>query len=574
MNNTRDTTLAFFNWMNNHRVDNPADSTHFSYAGGKYLVPDAENDTFLRLYARELQCTENKKCSRLFLIEKKTHVFRMHFDLDMIQELPVTLVEATELAKLFCSVFATYYPGVSTQTFVCYVHAAPVMEKRGWPDSRGNTPMVVKSGFHFMWPYLLVDQQQSLYLREGCIYAAKLKFGERVAPANPFADAIDETVLRKNGLRLVGSDKLEQCSLCGTGSAAKRPSGKCDLCGGARKVPENRVYLPVFVLNAAQQVDANLLSRVLNQDDYFDRVNLCTVRSCVGVKTAGFVVPEFAAIPVALPSDSKVARAPLTSEDRESARSRSMTARALTAGDSEEIDTGSQLFSMVNDFIHDNQRMGGDQWEFVVLKKLFLLKTFNRYLAKVSGGGAHFCTNVGRQHNSSSVYFIIDYKGFTQRCFSKKQAVGGKVPCYQYVSPVIKLPLLLKMALFATEEAFMDEEVVTPVNGYVDTAKQMYAVDATRKLLAIEKKRKLAPVVEVKPTLAKTGSSRQYDLSGDFTSREINQMKCRDLIDHDRRKLQEMHKTVQEVQAQSFVKCAAPTLEKTGARKKRNKPTK
>ena len=34
------------------------------------------------------------------------------------------------------------------------------------------------------------------------------------------------------------------------------------------------------------------------------------------------------------------------------------------------------------------------------------------------------------------------------------------------------------------------------------------------------------------------------------------------------------YKTVQEVQAQSFVKCAAPTLEKTGARKKRNKPTK
>jgi RNA polymerase-binding transcription factor DksA len=568
----KDSTLVFFNWMNNHRVDSPSDSTHFSYAGGKYLVPDADHDTFLRLYARELQCNENKKCNRLFLIEKKTPVFRMHFDLDLIQETAVTQSDAAELAKLLCSVFATYYPGVSAETFVCYVLAAPVMDKRGWPDSTGNAPMVLKSGFHFMWPHLLVNQHQSLYLREGCIYAAKLKFGERVAPANPYADAIDETVLRKNGLRIVGSDKLEQCSLCGGG--AQRSSGKCDLCAGARKVPENRVYMPVFVINAAQQLDAHLLARVLNQDDYFDRVNLCTVRSCVGVKTAGFAVPEFAAIPAPLPSDSKAVRAPVTSEDRESARSKSMTARALTAGDSEEIDPGSQLFSMVNEFIHDTQRMGGDQWEFVVLKKLFLLKTYNRYLAKVSGGGAHFCTNVGRQHNSSSIYFIINSNGLTQRCFSKKQAVGGKVPCQQYVSPIIALPLMLKMALFAMEEAFKDEDVVTPVNGYVDTAKQMYAVEATRKLLAIEKKRKLAPVVEVKPPQAKTGSSRQYDLCGDFSSREINQMKCRDLIDHDRRKLQEMHKTVQEVQAQSFVKCAAPTLDKPSARKKRTKATK
>ena len=245
----------FETWLGRYRVGDSTTCTHFSYAGGKYFIPTDDNDAWLRKYAEILQRTSQLgENAVVFLIEKKTPVFRMHFDLDIIQATAMTKAVVADHVRLFCTVFKKYYkqeqeqdqPGenattLADNTFVCYVLNAKSTPRRGYGE---NQPMGVKTGIHLIWPYLLVNQERALHLREACIYAAIEAFGKRSPPKNPYADMIDESVLLKNGLRMVGSDKKVACEEC-----KEVPPASCRSCQNTKRVNENRVYSPYFVIN-------------------------------------------------------------------------------------------------------------------------------------------------------------------------------------------------------------------------------------------------------------------------------------------------------------------------------------
>lgn len=498
-------------WLSNFTVATAGEATHFCYMGAKYAVPNEKHEECLRLYAQQLQ--RSKVHATTFLIERKTPVFRMHFDLDMIDTAAVSLTYVSELTRFFCGVMRTYYKEEQSPVLTCYILGAPIAYKPGG---------LLKSGFHLIWPYLLVDQTQALHLREGCVAAAKRHFGQRVAPANSFEDVVDETVLRKNGLRMVGSDKVGKCGSCMSNTL-------CGNCMGSKKARENRVYSPVVVLNERHQPDPRLLAQVLNEEDYWLRVQLCTVRSLARKPTTGFVVPAVAAIPTLE-----------NTKHGEASRARAATRRVLAQGDSEEV-TSTKLCDMV---LNNVLRCAADEWKYIELQKMFLLKRSHKYLVKVKGMGANFCKNVQRQHGSSTIYFMIDSVGLRQRCFCVKY------DCKVFFGPYISLPLPLHMALFTPPSASLAPVApppppppIEPEVGYVEKNKQMFAVEAARKLQQ--------HLLAQKPVAA-TGAGvkrvhQTYDLASDFTTKEINQMRCIDLINHDRRKMEELNAVVKEL---------------------------
>lgn len=516
-------TNALNAWLSNFTVTTAAEATHFCYMGAKYAIPNEKHEEALRLYAQQIQ--RSKVHATTFLIEKKTPVFRMHFDLDMIDATTVSLDHVVELTRFFCGVMRTYYKEEQSPVLTCYILGAPTAYRNDG---------LVKSGFHLIWPYLLVDQAQALHLREGCVVAAKRRFGERPSPGNTFNDVVDETVLRKNGLRMVGSDKVGKCGACNSRPAA------CGVCMGSKKIRENRVYSPVAVLNERHQPDPRLLAQVVNEEDYWLRVQLCTVRSLARKPTAGFVVPAVAAIPTL--EDTK---------HGEPRRARAATRRVLSQGDSEEV-SSTKLCDMV---LNDVLRPAAVEWKYIELHKLFLLKRSHKYLVKVKGMGANFCKNVQRQHGSSTIYFMIDSLGLRQRCFCVKY------DCKAFLGPYVQLPLPLHMALFTPPSSSPvapppPPPAIEPTNGYVEKTKQMFAVEAARKL---------QQHIADKPAGGSGGVKRvhqTYDLASDFSTREINQMRCIDLINHDRRKMEEVNAVVRELRQEIPVVPAPPAAKR------------
>lgn len=439
------------------QAEEAREPTHFSLAGGKYFIPMEHNQRFLQLYADEWRrFPEN----RLFFIERKTPVFRMHFDLDMVQPAPPTDAEMLTLARLFCNAMKLQYSvaEIDPRSFVCIVLKAPSMPKKGWPPEDGSEPeMVQKTGYHMIWPFLYVTQEQALQLREVCVVKAN-QMGPRAPPANPYSDMIDTTVLLENGLRMVGSDKVKTCGACkGKGKPAEKAERvargelkeQCHWCAGSGRVAENRVYRPDFVVGEDNHLDARRLEGISGMHNRFQCTRFCSIRS------SAMPTPTFRpVVSMPCPSLNKLRTATKRRAPSDHAAPSDGTACASASsgahGNEMEVSPSSALFKLAQDFLRTG--MGGEQWMAVELWKLTFLFSHNQYRAKVRGEGASYCTNVRRCHTSSTVYFIFKSNGVVQRCYCKKEGTAD-TPCSKYTGPVVtygKFPAL-KNALFQTQ---------------------------------------------------------------------------------------------------------------------------
>lgn len=84
-----------------------------------------------------------------------------------------------------------------------------------------------------------------------------------------------------------------------------------------------------------------------------------------------------------------------------------------------------------------------------------VFEMFSRVLVKVSGAGHTYCTNKGGEHTSNSVFFWISQDGISQKCFSRKDAVGvdGKT-CKEFRSQFKTISQELRKRLFLEPNLF------------------------------------------------------------------------------------------------------------------------
>jgi hypothetical protein len=575
-------------WAKLYRLEKgvPAsEATHYSYKGAKYRIPKHLTIEWLKAYAVEMETNPRS----LFIIEKRTPVFRMHYDLDFIQQAEVTVEEVQGFARLFTGVLRSFYPALpaESRTFVSIIMSAPSKPKRGWiREGELEADMVVKSGFHILWPWMYVDQEQALRLRESCVLAANQHHGHRQPPDNPFADVIDESVLLTNGLRMVGSDKCSACTRCKGKGKDPTYVGTCVSCEGNSTIAENRVYMPVTVLGADGLPNDAHLATVTQSTDLFECVRLCSIRSSRDNPTAGYTPP-----PLAPPSTAvaklrrtqkrKVVRLQTTSDDREFRDDKASNSALV---DAEEIEANTTLFQLVEDFL--TTRMG-PQWSGLELKKFFLQAKSNRYLAKVRGAGASFCTNVNRSHASSTVYFVFEPDGVSQRCFSKKEGQTD-APCRKFKGAMAQLPVALQQALFTPEEHQVIDDIpsMPNISGHV-FEHQLASLEASRKLAAasrVRRKREMEEAAELEASLAaqkqadecvtssvggkKTPAKKKKKSKGDephpiltdLTCRKVDKLSYMDLCQRDRQHAEEARALTQLIRDECFEGKPAPTV--------------
>jgi hypothetical protein len=154
---------------------------------GRLVIPDEMRDTWLKEYAKELM----RGAHSLYFAERKTPVFRMHFDLDFKQAAAVRLPELTALALAATTVFRDFYPGVAADAPAWRIMVLTAPPK----PTRTDGVELVKSGCHLIWPELHVDQGIALQLRLNFVAHLTRTWPARVAGSNSYDDVVDETVL-------------------------------------------------------------------------------------------------------------------------------------------------------------------------------------------------------------------------------------------------------------------------------------------------------------------------------------------------------------------------------------------
>jgi hypothetical protein len=612
-------------WLKPFRLSNDGNgelATHFSYAGAKYIIPDEKHKRWLQLYAHEMVTRAS-----LFFVEKKTPIFRMHFDLDMIQPVAPSADEVMQLTTLMCAVMRTFYPVLKDdkedKRFMCIILSAASMPKRGWPTAEDpDGPYVQKTGYHLIWPFLFVNQEQALRLREACIAAANTHIGARQPPMNPFSDVIDETVLLKNGLRMIGSDKLDACSTC-KGKGKMVVDGRmvpCDACLGIKSTPQRRRYTVTMVISSKGEVDQDTLDFLTDQEHAVDCVRLCSIRCFKQHPTAGFTPPPLAApstsVEVLRREATKAARRRGTGDDRELPDEQASNG-ALK--DAESFDASSTLGQMVQQFLRTRM---AQEWANIELKRIFFLRKHNRYLVKVRGEGCSFCCNVQRAHTSSTIYFVMEPTGCTQRCYSKKEGTAS-VACKKYEGPLVPLSKAITDALFAPKDAKeispissvtmvagtdmrvepgMPVIVVPPALACLATGapipesaniciardktvpvkQQLWGLQAAQKLAAASKARfekerqaglhhsALEEQKRLNDQVRQAVKKKSAPIIvGDFNSREIDNMKAMDLVKLDRKRAEETAALVRRVREECFHGQLPPGVNDPTKKKKR-----
>eukprot|EP00752_Nemacystus_decipiens_P015860 g14168.t1 len=258
--------------------------THTIMSGGRLHVPEDLYDEFLGVYAREIEMG-NKT---LTYSERRTpDVFRMYFDLDILEHRAVNEGEMLEIVREVQATTALFFVGSDdplkcivsrTQTKQVEVRARPPQaqkaappqsqsadsatteeKKDGTPDKPGEAlyETFTKNGVHLNFPKLLVNLDMALQIRFSVVNRLEKRFGKRSISHNPWSDVIDKAPYF-NGLKMTGSVKTDQCKKCNSSKKRKH--------GGDSKEEER--------LNTIREI-ARIRRKHYNRDDEtFDYTNI------------------------------------------------------------------------------------------------------------------------------------------------------------------------------------------------------------------------------------------------------------------------------------------------------------
>lgn len=424
-------------------TDRTVKETHMSFVGGPYgrlKIPHDLHETWLRKYADEVSRNQHS----VFFCERRTKIFRMHFDLDFVQDSVVHSSVVQDMIRMATDVFRDFFPNIpptANEWISAVMRTPPKSTKRN-----DGTDGIVKSGFHVIWPYLFVDKAMALQMRLNFVLKLEKKWPARTGDSNSYDDVVDVVVLTSNGLRMYGSDKASRCKAC----KSAKTSDACKICQGRGVIVENRSYTLDSIIAPDGKLDMTRFTEWL--DNMHTCIRFTTTRVSHPLPTAGFQVPGYAATNATI-------KYALKGEKR----------KGGGGGGGENGPRGSELVDAslaIHTYLRDliATGMGTTQWKDIELTRVFLLRAKGEYLCHVAGMGSSYCRNVGRAHTSSTIYFVVTPRGVSQGCFSPKSSSCG--PCKRYhhsPQPVTPLTMWLRAALFGYTKASKVAEALPPV---------------------------------------------------------------------------------------------------------------
>jgi hypothetical protein len=478
------------------------------YLGGKIYIKDSnQNYLFFRTVAADIRANND-----LFLVENVTFpVFRFFLDLDFKGCSPVSHDTIWRIAKCCQEEAAAFFPRKEDwspcqfSVAICGIDPSPIHSKTvvrdsytthtlslqrestvpesdiessrkkgvepidyaaiiqglelGCPDMLPKTQrQKFKSAAHFIFPFLFVDQERALYIRQAVVSRLEKELGPRSLEneENSWEDVVDEQVFCGNSsLRMVGSSKVEKCKACGSVGWVKDRTHplhawtECLDCKCTGKINIGRVYtLQNFLTNSGKTDEGMMLkikrdmAKTLPEGNL---LNMTSIRCYDKPLTPGFKlykgVMHFTH--------------PLTCKTYEDARAKTHLARVngsadaqkfvsslskgkrgekiiFVAQNSEEREAVGKLLQMIRtDFTKD--RKDDKIYVDLMIKKIVLFPILKKAFIEVKGKGCHFCLNSNANHSSAEIFFELDMSHQRQnlvlKCYSSKPEIksSGKM---------------------------------------------------------------------------------------------------------------------------------------------------
>jgi hypothetical protein len=445
------------------------DTTHYRMDGGKLQIRDSFMTQFLERYADAV--SEGDMVS---LVERRTPVFKMHFDLDFEDVAEIKKPMVSELLRHIRDAMAPFFPddadaGAAGDAgrFHAVVLKAPCKTMK----SKNDGSPQVKTGFHVIYPNICVDSRIGLTLRHAALLWVRFEMGRRVAPVNSWYDVLDKCVYQANGLRMPYAPKSSICKACTKVRKNRKKTFtefvSCDACVNRMFIDEGRLYKPYLAMGTDGLADRELLGRLKTDHLY------CVMQGSIRC------IPKYDRetredIPVTVTS-SFVLPAGVVLEEKEAVNATKdfteigselvRPTASLFGKDAADVPYNSTINGAIEEFIRTAPLMGSfggsdnpykDLVVTRVQRKVSAKKNLRTgkahpptYFVNVAGPGQNYCHNVKREHNSSSVYFQFTPKGLLQRCFCPKECPeNAKVECRKYTSKPIKITDSLRFILF------------------------------------------------------------------------------------------------------------------------------
>jgi len=392
-------------------------TTHLLMDGsGKLCVPDSHAGTFLNMY---FTCAVVRG-ERLSVVERRTPIFRLFFDLD------IRISEDTDPVPVIRRISTLIWDYVTRDFFILESSGTNTVTGSSTvgPDSddrdtggactsiekdrmivctapiKLESPGVIKAGCHLVFPSIYVNSPIALKCRDNildriersyidgmshstsaqsvtqCAYDSDEATTEETRmhlPLNSWRDLIDDSVYKGSGLRLVWSHK-------GRG--------------------ESRQYTPVYDVTSVDGfVEVSCHQSMAEKREYVHdssiRTTTCVLTPCRG-------------------GEHQVA-------DRVNGHTMFGT---VVSGRSQSIDMYRDALSAVEQALPREYR-GIQFLKAFVTPQTIYLKTNSRY-----------CLNVKREHRTSTIYISVTRQGVMVRCYSRKE----EYDCARFASDPIQIP--------------------------------------------------------------------------------------------------------------------------------------
>jgi hypothetical protein len=386
--------------------------------GGRVRIPDELIEQFFEAYAADLQTRVS-----LFVVERRSAVFKMHFDFDYKGQLDD--VALSRVAETIHLTVADYYELGSASCSVANSLATAV----ACVSQRGGSRC--SSNLHVIFPFLAVRQETALRLQALAVERCSRLCEGSLADVD-FSTALDSCVLNGSGYRMLGSDKCKACS-CREGGSWSRAI--CASCQGKGYLAEGKVYVPWRCFPSS----SDDLLRLLQTNEAY-AAKMCSIRLPRGAAPAS--VPR--------PPLRQSSLGALQARPGEPVRRQ----RGAPSGSSPYARGGlgayerAQLPEEVSALILQEVRAYHSAYASLEVKSVLSVLSGETYLVKVKGAGSRFCLNKGSEHTSQCVYFVLSAAGLACKCYSRKAVQRLDGLCQDFIGHRQPLPQALR-ALFS-----------------------------------------------------------------------------------------------------------------------------
>tara|TARA_B100001093_G_C26813017_1_gene1008354 strand:- start:411 stop:1790 length:1380 start_codon:yes stop_codon:yes gene_type:complete len=417
--------LKITNQFNNSNDEKPS---HLLLNGYKLYVKDNNIEIFNKKYAEALNNNEYH-----YIVECRKNLFKLFFDLDFLMSedkyntfLPnlknfdntdnIFLKFIKIINDVIYEFYNKYYDCIITTADIKKIKK--IIKDNDNPDNI-DSKYLIKLGFHLHFPDININKNYALEIRKRCIFKLS-EFKNEFD--NSINDIVDEHVFLNSGLRLTGSRKGHFISQT------------------KEFVDEGRPYNLFFILKN-NNIDENMLN--ILKEDKLSLINKTSI-----------IVTEDNVDLTNIKNNPNLECEECEENNEDTNKFDNSSWKRLSKSDVKSI----EILRFFKIYVKDYKEKD--------IKRIFHSDDESIYILCSQ---SKYCLNLGKNHNSEHIYFKLNYKGISQKCFcrcdTKENRKHGYCKDYESV-PIPCTPQLRKILNF--KEIKIDKNKITTNNKISD----------------------------------------------------------------------------------------------------------